>query len=97
LRAAIKKQGARVKVVAPHVGGAKTGDGKLIEADLQLAGAPSTFFDAVAVIVSEAGARELSREAPRSTSCRTRLVTSRRSAMSPPLNRFSVAPGLSTN
>src|SRR5215469_8796106 len=63
LRAAVKKQGARIKIVAPHVGGAKTGDGKLLEADLQLAGAPSTFFDAVAVIVSEAGARELTREA----------------------------------
>ena len=30
---------------------------------MQLAGAPSIFFDAIAVIVSEAGARELVREA----------------------------------
>jgi catalase len=63
LRQAVQKEGAKVKLVAPHVGGAKTGDGKLLEADMQLAGAPSIFFDAVTVIVSETGARELAREA----------------------------------
>jgi len=63
LRAAVKKQGASVKIIAPQVGGARTCDGKLLQADQQLAGAPSVFFDAVAVIVSEAGARELVREA----------------------------------
>jgi catalase len=63
LRQAVQKEGAKVKIVAPHVGGAKTGDGKLLEADMQLAGAPSIFFDAVTVIVSETGARELAREA----------------------------------
>ena len=41
----------------------KTADGKMLEADMQLAGAPSIFFDAVAVIVSEAGSWELAREA----------------------------------
>ena len=63
LRAAVHKEGARVKIVAPHVGGAQTADGKTLEADVQLAGAPSIFFDAVAVIVSEAGTWELAREA----------------------------------
>jgi len=63
LRAAVKKQGASVKIIAPQVGGARTCDGKLLQADQQLAGAPSVFFDAVAVIASEAGARELVREA----------------------------------
>jgi catalase len=62
LRQAVQKEGAKVKIVAPHVGGAKT-EGMLLEADMQLAGAPSIFFDAVAVIVSEAGARQLAREA----------------------------------
>src|SRR5262249_19528145 len=41
----------------------RTADGKMLEADMQLAGAPSIFFDAVAVVVSEAGTRELTREA----------------------------------
>ena len=63
LRAAIHKEGARLKIVAPHVGGAQTADGKMLEADMQLAGAPSIFFDAVAVIVSEARIGELAREA----------------------------------
>ena len=63
LRAAVQKEGAKLKIIAPQVGGAKTADGRLLEADRQLAGVPSIFFDAVAVIVSEAGARELVREA----------------------------------
>jgi catalase len=63
LRVAVRKEGAQLKIVAPHVGGATTADGKLLEADLQLAGAPSIFFDAVAVIVSEAGGQKLVREA----------------------------------
>src|SRR5262249_27652146 len=63
LRAAVQKEGARLKIIAPHVGGDKTPDGKMLKADLQLAGAPSIFFDSVAVIVSEAGIPELIREA----------------------------------
>ena len=63
LRVAVQKQGARVKIIAPQVGGANTGNGKLLEADQQLGGAPSVLFDAVAVVVSEAGARELVHEA----------------------------------
>jgi catalase len=63
LRAAVHKEGAGLKIVAPHVGGAQTADGKLLKADMQLAGAPSILFDAVAVLVSEAGSLELMREA----------------------------------
>jgi catalase len=63
LRAAVQKEGAKLKIIAPQVGGAKTADGTLLEADQQLAGAPSIFFDAAAVIVSEAGAGGLAREA----------------------------------
>ena len=63
VRAAAKKEGAKLKIVAPYVGGAKTADGTMMEADLQLTGGPSIFFDAVAVILSEAGAQELVREA----------------------------------
>jgi catalase len=63
LRAAVQKEGARLKIIAPYVGGAETADGKMLEADLQLAGAPAIFFDAVAVIVSEASIRKLLRKA----------------------------------
>jgi len=63
LRGAIEKEGAKLKIVAPHVGGAKTAEGNLIAADMRIDGGPSVFFDAVALIVSEAGAQQLVRDA----------------------------------
>jgi catalase len=54
--------GATVKIVAPKVGGAKLADGSMLPADGQLAGTPSVLFDAVAVILSDEGAKALSRE-----------------------------------
>jgi catalase len=62
IRKAATAAGATVKIVAPKVGGAKLADGKLLEADGQLDGTPSVFFDAVAVILSGEGARLLARE-----------------------------------
>jgi catalase len=63
LRTAVEKEGAKLKIVAPHVGGAKTVDGKMLDADMRIDGGPSIFFDAVALIVSDAGAKELARDA----------------------------------
>jgi catalase len=67
--AAIKKiskaataAGATVKIVAPKVGGAKLADGSMLAADGQLAGTPSVMFDAVAVILSDEGAKALMME-----------------------------------
>ena len=67
--AAIKKikkaatdAGATVKIVAPKIGGAKLADGSMLAADGQLAGTPSVLFDAVAVLLSEAGAKALTME-----------------------------------
>ncbi len=57
------QMGATVKIVAPKIGGAVTADGKLIEADFQLAGGASVLFDAVYVALSEKGAKLLSTEA----------------------------------
>src|SRR5512141_287632 len=54
--------GATVKIIAPKVGGAKLSDGSMLAADGQLAGTPSVLFDAVAVILSDEGAKELSKE-----------------------------------
>jgi len=54
--------GATVKIVAPKVGGAKLADGSMLAADGQLAGTPSVLFDAVAVILSDEGAKKLSME-----------------------------------
>ena len=51
-----------MKIIAPKVGGVKLADGKLLPADGQLAGTPSVLFDAVAVILSDDGAKTLSHE-----------------------------------
>ena len=62
LRKAAIDAGATVKIVAPKVGGAKLSDSSMLKADGQLAGTPSVVFDAIAVILSEAGAKALSTE-----------------------------------
>ena len=62
LKKAATDAGAAVKIVTPKVGGAKLADGSLLAADGQLAGTPSVLFDAVAVILSEKGAKALLRE-----------------------------------
>jgi catalase len=63
IKKAVIDAGASVKIVAPKIGGAKLSDGSLIKVDGQLAGTPSVLFDAVAIILSSEGAKELSTEA----------------------------------
>jgi len=62
LREAVVKEGAKLKVVSPHIAGAKLSDGRQLPADLRIDGGPSVFFDAVAVIVSAEGASKLARD-----------------------------------
>ena len=62
IKKAVTDAGAAVKIVAPKVGGAKLADGSKLPADGQLAGTPSVLFDAVAVILSDEGAKALSME-----------------------------------
>ena len=62
LKKAAMDAGASVKIIAPQVGGTKLADGSMLPADGQLAGTPSVLFDAVAVILSDAGAKTLSTE-----------------------------------
>ncbi len=59
---AFKDAGAVVKLVAPHVGGVEADDGSWITADEKIDGGPSVVFDAVAILVSEAGAELLADE-----------------------------------
>jgi catalase len=63
LRAAAKKEGAQLQVVAPKIGGAAGKGGKAIAADHALAAGPSIFFDAVVVAPSAEGAALLLKEA----------------------------------
>ena len=62
IKKAAMDAGAAVKIVAPKIGGVKLADGSMLAADRQLAGAPSVLFDAVAVILSDEGAKALSKE-----------------------------------
>jgi len=63
IRQAATDAGATVKIVAPKVGGTQLADGSRLAADGQLAGTPSVMFDAVAVLLSSAGAQALGKEA----------------------------------
>ena len=61
VQAAFKQEGAVVKLVAPMVGGVEASDGSWIEADEKIDGGPSVVFDAVAMLLSDAGAQLLAR------------------------------------
>jgi catalase len=54
--------GASVKIIARRLGTTTLADGSEMKVDAQLAGTPSCIFDAVAVILSEAGAQMLAKE-----------------------------------
>ena len=56
---AVSEAGATLKVVAPKLEGVTLAGGGRLAADSQLAGTPSGSFDAIAVILSEAGAEQL--------------------------------------
>ena len=60
--AAVKQAKGKAVIVAPKVGGAKLSDGTQQKADGQLAGSPSQIFDAVAVVLSDAGCATLLKE-----------------------------------
>lgn len=62
VKKAVMDAGAKVQLIAPKVGGAKLADGTKQPVEGQLAGTPSVLFDAVAVILSDQGAKELSTE-----------------------------------
>ncbi|RYE04542.1 MAG: catalase [Sphingomonadales bacterium] len=60
--AAVTKAKGKAVLVAPKVGGAKLSDGSLRKADGQLTGTPSQIFDAVAIVLSDAGTKALVKE-----------------------------------
>lgn len=64
LKAVTDKEGATLEIVAPTIGGVDLSDGTHVPADHKIDGAPSVLFDAVALIVSDAGAAKLAPHAP---------------------------------
>ncbi|WP_027132753.1 catalase [Geminicoccus roseus] len=59
VKQAVTAEGAKLKLIAPKVGGAKAADGSRIMADFQLAGGPSVLFDAVVILAAEQGIADL--------------------------------------
>lgn len=62
VKAAVERDGASATIVAPKIAGVKLNNGKLLKADGQLAGSPSVLFDAIALVLSDAGCAVLMRE-----------------------------------
>jgi catalase len=59
LQRAFEAEGAVLEIIAPKVGGAKLAGGTQLVAKHQLEGGPSVLFDAVALVLSEEGAKQL--------------------------------------
>ena len=59
LRDALEAEGAELAIVAPKIGGVRLKSGKDLVADMALSGAPSVFFDAVAIFASAEGIKPL--------------------------------------
>jgi catalase len=61
LVSALQKAGSRVKLIAPKIYGAALDDGTKKAADAQLAGSPSVFYDAIALMLTPEAAAELAK------------------------------------
>ena len=59
LKEALKKEGAALKLIAPKIGMVKDADGKSHEPDQTIEGAPSVLFDAVVILPSAEGVKDL--------------------------------------
>jgi catalase len=60
---AVRNASCKPVLIAPKIGGAKLADGGMLKANGQLAGTPSQTVDAIALVVSEEGARALLKDA----------------------------------
>ncbi|MFP7674284.1 catalase [Marivita sp. S0852] len=56
---AVKDAGGMVEVVAPHIYGITTAGGKEVPADQKIDGAPAALYDAIVMLVSDDGAKQL--------------------------------------
>lgn len=62
IAAAAQEVGAAIKIIAPQIGGVTLKSGAHLPVDGQLAGSPSVFFDAIALVLSKAGCAALLKE-----------------------------------
>ncbi len=64
LLGAVTDAGGMREIIAPMIAGVKLDDGSTLPAPQKIDGGPSVLYDAVAVIVSDEGARKLRKDAP---------------------------------
>ena len=62
LKSALSEEGALLEIVAPKVGGVQASDGSWIEAKQKIDGGPSVLYDAVALLISDQGAKLVAKE-----------------------------------
>jgi catalase len=62
LHQALEQEGALIEFVAPAIGGAQANNGTWINAGQKIDGGPSVLYDAVALMVSDAGAKMLAND-----------------------------------
>ncbi|MBS4044855.1 MAG: catalase [Alphaproteobacteria bacterium] len=60
---AAQDEGAMVEIIAPKIGGAKMANGSMVAAHHTISGGPSVLFDAVVLLLSAEGVKQLVREA----------------------------------
>lgn len=58
----VKTAHANIEIVAPTIGGIETSTGELLEAQQKLDGGPSVLYDAIAIIVSAEGVKQLAKQ-----------------------------------
>ncbi|MFT8701886.1 MAG: catalase [Acetobacter orientalis] len=63
LEEATKAEGATLEIVAPHIGGILTSTGRHVPAGQRLPGGPSVLYDAVVLLPSEQGSKQLATDA----------------------------------
>jgi catalase len=62
LRTVLEEEGALLELIAPHVGGVEASDGSWFAAAQKVNGGPSVLYDAVALLPSADGTRDLLKE-----------------------------------
>ena len=58
----LSKEKVQMEIIAPQIGGCKLNDGKHVEAQQNIKGGPSVLYDAIVLLISKEGARELAKE-----------------------------------
>ena len=64
LQQAVEKEGAKLEVIAPRIGGVRNSKGQLIKAQQKIDGGPSVLYDAVVLLPATEGAKMLSKLPP---------------------------------